>query len=239
MELLVTIVIIAVLATIAFTGSDWVMKSARTSRTLEGMRQLAAGTVLYAQDHDGQIPRGDEGADGAGVGGRGVIWINHIASNVGYPELDPSADPPVLLNKSNGGMDQWTYLMKQYKSAPFVCQGFNKAEQAIAKRQTPDAIGGIGYNVQPMLASVGGNGSINASWGSPSVPIQFSRITHSSSRCMYASSYDWHLFSSSTRAYDRFGKNKAAMVFWDGAARLVTKTEYDRAISTPDLPLSR
>ena len=56
---------------------------------------------------------------------------------------------------------------------------------------------------------------------------------------MYASSYDWHLANTGTRAYNRFGKDKAAMVFWDGSSRLVTRLEYDRAINTPDLSLSR
>jgi hypothetical protein len=192
------------------------------------MSQLAAGTLLYAQDHSGNIPRGDEGADGAGVGGRGIIWINHIAPFIGFPDLETQ-----LLNQSVDGLDQWTYLMTMHKGAPFICGAFDDKEMAIAKTVTRDAIGGIGYNVNP-LSSASGSGPNNASWGNPSAPIQLSRITETSTRCMYASSYDWHLVGTQARAYNRFGKDKAAMVFWDGSCRMVSRLEFDRAIATPE-----
>ncbi|MEO5712843.1 MAG: type II secretion system protein [Luteolibacter sp.] len=229
-ELLVVIVIIAVLAALSFTGYRFTMRKVQMARSLENMRQLAAGTLMYPQDHNGYIPRGDEGADGGGLGGRGIIWINHIAPNIGYPELETQA-----LNQSRDGMDQWTYLLTKYKDAPFVCGGFEKTELAKGKAKTQDAMGGIGYNVQPLLASVGGSTVNNASWGSVGAPISISAITYLSSRCMYASSYDWHLVGTASRAYNRFGKDKAAMVFWDGSCRLVSKVEYDSAIATPDL----
>jgi prepilin-type N-terminal cleavage/methylation domain-containing protein len=229
-ELLVVVVIIATLAALSFTGYQYARSKVQMARTLESMRQLATGTLLYSQDHNGYIPRGDEGADGAGLGGRGIIWINHIAPNIGYPELETRP-----LNQSREGMDQWTWLLTKYKSAPFVCGGLDKTELAKTKAKTPDAIGGIGYNVQPLLASVGGSTVNNASWGNIGAPISISTISHLSSRCMYASSYDWHLVGSNSRAYNRFGKNKAAMVFWDGSSRLVSKVEYDIAIATPDL----
>lgn len=167
-----------------------------------------------------------------GGGGRGIIWSNHIALNLGYPELEN-----LVLNVDRDGMDDWTYLLTKYKNAPFVCAGFDKAEQEKAKKVTPDAMGGIGYNVYPLLAAVNGKTDANVvgGWGNPSSgPISLSAITHTSSRCMYASSYDWHLSGEDRRAYDRFGKNKAAMAFWDGSSRMVTKTEFDRAIETPD-----
>jgi prepilin-type N-terminal cleavage/methylation domain-containing protein len=229
-ELLVVVLIIVCLVSLTFTGYRFTQRKVQMARTLGSMRQLATGTLLYSQDHNGYIPRGDEGADGAGLGGRGIIWINHIAPNIGYPELEAQA-----LNKSRDGMDQWTYLLTKYKSAPFVCGGLDKTELGKAKAKTPDAIGGIGYNVQPLLASVGGSTVNNASWGNIGAPIFMSTITHLSSRCMYASSYDWHLVGADSRAYNRFGKDKAAMVFWDGSSRVVSKVEYDRAIATPDL----
>lgn len=229
-ELLVVITIIVVLAALSFSGYSFTMKKVRMGTTMDNMRQLATGTLLYSQDHNGCIPRGDDGADGAGVGGRGLILINHIGPNIGYPELETEA-----LNKAKDGMDQWTYLLTKYKTAPFVCGGFDQAEQVKAKAKTQDAMGGIGYNVQPLLASVGGSSANNASWGNISETIPYSRITNLSSRCMAASSYDWHLVGENTRAYNRFGKDKAAMVFWDGSCRLVTKIEYNRAIDTPDL----
>ena len=136
-------------------------------------------------------------------------------------------------------MDQWTYLLTKYKNAPFVCGALKGDELTKSKKATIDAIGGIGYNTSPLATSKLGAGPNNASWGAPSAPISFSLVTYPSSRCMYASSYDWHLANKGTRAYNRFGKDKAAMVFWDGSIRLVTKIEYNRAINTPDLSLSR
>lgn len=233
-ELLVVITIIVVLAAFGLTGYGYTMKKVQMAKTMENMRQLAVGTLLYPQDHNGYIARGDEGADGGGLGGRGIIWINHIAPNIGYPELETQ-----VLNKSVDGMDQWTYLLTKYKSAPFVCGALKDEELSKAKNATIDAIGGIGYNTSPLATSKLGPGPNNASWGAPSAPIPLSLITHTSTRCMYASSYDWHLSNEGTRAYHRFGKDKAAMVFWDGSSRLVTKIEYDRAIYTPDLSLSR
>ena len=230
MELLVVVVIILVLATLGFTGYQFTMRKVQMARSVENMHQLAAGTLMYPQDHNGYIPRGDDGADGAGQGGRGLIWINHIAPNIGYPELETQA-----LNQSRGGMDQWTYLLTKYKNAPFVCGGFVREELAAGKAKTPDAMGGIGYNVQPLLASVGGSTTNNASWGSVGPPISLSLITCPGARCMFASSYDWHLVGTNSRAYNRFGKDKAGMVLWDGSCRLVNRIEYDCAIATPDL----
>lgn len=96
-------------------------------------------------------------------------------------------------------------------------------------------MGGIGYNVRPQSSALN-RGPANASWGSISAPIPLSRITEQTRRCMYASSYHWHLEGTQTRAYDRFGKDKAAMVFWDGSSHLVTRIEYDKAIASPEKP---
>lgn len=227
-ELLVVILIIAVLSALGIAGFGATKKRMSMASTMESMRQLASGTYLYTQDNNGYIPRGDEGADGAGVGGRGIIWINHIGPNIGYPDIENE-----VLNKSRNGMDQWTYLMTTFKGAPFVCQAFNKDEQAIARKQTQDAMGGIGYNVRPQSSALN-RGPANASWGSISALIPLSRITEQTTRCMYASSYDWHLEGTDKRAYNRFGKERAAMVFWDGSSRLVNRSEYDRAIASPE-----
>ncbi|MEY3896851.1 MAG: hypothetical protein RLZZ214_2371 [Verrucomicrobiota bacterium] len=229
-ELLVVVVIIATLAALSFSGYQFTMRKVRIAKTMASMRQLATGTFLYSQDHNGYIPRGDEGADGAGLGGRGIIWINHIAPNIGYPELETQA-----LNKSRDGMNPWTYLLTKYKNAPFVCGGFENEELLAAQVKTGDAMGGIGYNVNLMKTSAGwGEPKFNANWGAIYPGIAISLISYPSARCMYASSYDWHLQDVPCRAYNRFGKNKAAMVFWDGSTRLVSKVEYNRAIDKPD-----
>ena len=224
-ELLVVITIIVTLASIGFLGFRSVMTNAQASSTLGKMRQLAVATISYTSDHNGFIPIGDKGANG----GRGIIWINQIASDLGYPELEDQ-----LLNQSKEGMDQWAYMLKKYKDAPFLCSALAETELEETKRTTIDAIGGIGYNASPWLpTNQGANAFWNLGAGPFKAPPQLNAITFASSRCMYASSYDWHLFDNS-RAYNRFGKNKAAMVFWDGASRMVTRSEFNLAVERPD-----
>jgi prepilin-type N-terminal cleavage/methylation domain-containing protein len=227
-ELLVVITIIVVLAALSFSGYKFAMTKVQMAKTMGNLRQLGVATISYAADHNGFVPIGDAGASG---GGRGLIWINQIAPNLGNPELEDQQ-----LNQGQDGMDQWSYLLTKYKSAPFVCGALVGTELAMAKSKTVDAIGGISCNANPWLPA---NGNANASWnvgtGAFKAPPQLNAITYASSRCMYASGYDWHLFGTSgVRAYNRFGKNKAAMVFWDGSSRIVNKAEYDRAIERPD-----
>jgi len=230
-ELLVVIAILAVLSALVFAMAQRGRNAAKRAGAISQMKQCAIGVQSYTQDHNGRIPRGDDSADGSGGGGRGLIWINHIAPYLGYDELEDQ-----MLNEGANGQDQWDYLLTRYRSAPFVCPGLNSEELAKTKASTIDAIGGIGYNVRMW---VNGQSRNNASWGGVSEPIRFATITHISSRCMLASGYDWHLVGrNGDRAYDRFGKNSAAMVFWDGSGRVVDREEYDRAIDqeNPTIP---
>lgn len=226
-ELLVVIGIIAVLAALSLTGYRMGINKVRTVRTLDNMRQLATATIGYTTDNNGFAPLGDAGGTG---GGRGIIWLNQIAPNLGYPQLEEQ-----LLNKPRDGMDQWEYMLTTYKDAPFICGGLVGPELEKTKSATTDAIGGIGYNATPWLPE---NANANAVWnvgaGPFKAPPKLMAITRTSTRCMYACSYDWHLFNNpGTRAYDRFGKNKSAMVTWDGSGRLVNKTEYNKSIDNP------
>jgi len=202
-ELLVVILIIATLAALSFTGYRFTLAKVAEAKTISNIRQLAVATISFTTDNNGFIPIGDHGADAK----RGLIWINEIAPNLGYTELIGQQ-----LNQQRESLDQWTYLLTKYKSAPFVCGALVGTELEIAKRTTVDAIGGIGYNASPWTPN---NGGANAFWnkgeGAFKAPPQLIAVTNTSTRCMYASSYDWHLFGGA-RAYNRFGKNKAAMV---------------------------
>lgn len=228
-ELLVVIGVVAVLAALISVGFKIAIGKAQMAKTVGNMRQLATATISYTGSNNGVIPIGDAGRDG---GGRGVIWLNKIGADLGFPNLEEQ-----LLNKPPDGNDQWDYMLTTFKGAPFICGALNGTELAKAKKATTDAIGGIGYNATPFLLSTGGSGNANASWNKSQdqfrAPPALTTITHQSSRCMLASSYDWHLFGDA-RAYNRFGRNKAAMVFWDGSCRIVNRLEFDRAIERPD-----
>lgn len=233
-ELLVVVAIIAVLGALSVAGVKMASGKAQMAKTIGNMRQLATATLSYTAGNNGIIPMGDKGGSS---GGRGVIWLNEMGPDLGYPDLQDQ-----LLNNPPSGKDQWDYMLTTYKGASFVCGGLTGTELAKTKKATVDAIGGIGYNALPFLLSSGGSGNANASWntntGEFRAPPPLTSITHPTSRCMFASSYDWHLFTSA-RAYNRFGKNKAAMAFWDGSSQMVSRVEFDRAIEQPDKGLRR
>ena len=52
-EILIVITIIVVLAGLSITGYRYTMKKVQMAKTMENMRQLATGTFLYPQDHNG------------------------------------------------------------------------------------------------------------------------------------------------------------------------------------------
>ena len=50
----------------SFTGCRFTQRKVQMAKTLESMRQLATGTLLYPQDHRGYLPRGTR-ARGRGI----------------------------------------------------------------------------------------------------------------------------------------------------------------------------
>jgi prepilin-type N-terminal cleavage/methylation domain-containing protein/prepilin-type processing-associated H-X9-DG protein len=59
-ELLVVIVIIAILTSLALTGYIGVLDRSRRTACSSNLRQLGAGMMLYAADHDSQLPFGPQ-----------------------------------------------------------------------------------------------------------------------------------------------------------------------------------
>ena len=78
-ELLTVIAIVAVLAAILMPAISKVRENAAQSKTFSNMRQLVTAVNSFAVDNKGNIPIGDQSADGEGGGGRGFFWVNAIA----------------------------------------------------------------------------------------------------------------------------------------------------------------
>ncbi len=55
-ELLITVGIIAVLATLIVPAVQGAFKNSRQAKCVANLRQLASGCILYSQDHDGGLP---------------------------------------------------------------------------------------------------------------------------------------------------------------------------------------
>lgn len=57
-ELLTVIAIIAVLATLAFLAAPALMEKSHRAQCMSNLRQLHAGVMVYASNHDGELPIG-------------------------------------------------------------------------------------------------------------------------------------------------------------------------------------
>lgn len=107
-ELLVTIAVIAVLAALLFPAFDKVMESARRTSCVNHQRQLLAGIIAYASDHDGSLP--SCGWDGGKAPKQPIAgqpgWLY---SNGGVPQPLSDEHPP-LDPKYYAGGAIWPYL---------------------------------------------------------------------------------------------------------------------------------
>lgn len=186
---------------------------------------------------NGRLPAGDEGRSPETPGQRGIIWVNHLARYLDHPELEPGA--------SNFHELTWEDITGKYAKAAWVCPGvllkifvpdskagLGKIQLDRIKAQTPDPIGGVGYNVKPSAPE---NKSANANWNThwTDTTFNWAALSKMSWRGVFASSCDWHLEKGGARAYDRFGTNRAVMTFFDGSSRFVNRTEFDKALDIP------
>lgn len=240
-ELLTVIAIIAILSTILIPSVSKARISANRTKTLASMRQLHNCLVMYAADHKGRIPRGDDSdnpGDPGSAGGRGMIWVNHLAPYFGNKELtsDQDGGDPNVDHIIGGLTKDWSVIDGKYRDEIWVCAAFGRDEETKGD-WSGDPIGGIGYHVYPTVHrdrknEKGDYVQANANWGAVSTPVKLNAITFPAKRGVFASSYDWHL-ESDRRAYDRFGLGQAVMVFYDGHAAVVTPEEYDKALDHP------
>lgn len=56
MELLATVVIVTILCLVLLSGTHKIIESSRSARCVGNLKQLVAGTIAYASDHDMRLP---------------------------------------------------------------------------------------------------------------------------------------------------------------------------------------
>ena len=92
-ELMVVIVIVAILATLAFMGGQRILTKSRESAAISNMRQVSQG--LFAIQADGGVLgphklRGGFPGEGGHIkpGGAMYSWVTEVAESMGYGEYD-------------------------------------------------------------------------------------------------------------------------------------------------------
>ncbi len=81
-ELLTVIAIIAILGAILIPVTSRIRHSSNRAQCIGNLRQLAAGVLLYANDHNGELPRSNHSA----YAHRQRSWLSTIQPYLGGPE---------------------------------------------------------------------------------------------------------------------------------------------------------
>jgi len=215
-ELLCVVAIISILIALGFSGYQSLRIASMQAGGISNLRQLHVMFVQYSNDNDGNLPLG--GGDTSGTGRNDLSWVNRLLPYAGRPDL-----AEVNLN------DMWW----QPPSPVFKDPGVDlPGEHLLLEGNTQDAMWGFGYNIQPLLPD---SDIRNAAWGGQPPPVfKLSTITKPSSRMLVASAYKWFMNQwVGNRAYNRYGKDRALCLFFDGHVSTVTQTEYDKAWLDP------
>jgi prepilin-type processing-associated H-X9-DG protein len=85
LELLVTIVIIALLATLLFATGRYVTARANSAASAQNLRQWGAALPLYAAENNGAMPRRGQGVQPLGQINRPQDWFNALPPYLGLP----------------------------------------------------------------------------------------------------------------------------------------------------------
>jgi prepilin-type N-terminal cleavage/methylation domain-containing protein len=214
-ELLVVIAILGMLVSLAIPSLSRARISSIQAKGLSNLKQLYVMVMSYCADNNGRIPLGG----GTVADNRNALsWINRLLAYAGHPEL------------AETNLNDW---WDRPPSLVFKDPGIGlPGEMDRIRATTPDAIWGFGYNVQPLLPE---NPLFLADWQEqPLDGITLSAIPRPSKRILFASAYDWHIAGSGPkRAYDRYGKDRALGVFFDGRATVLSRAEYENAYQSP------
>ncbi len=126
-ELLVVVAIVAILAAMLLPVLSKAKESARRIVCLGKLKQLALGTIMYAEDHDGSLPH----ADAAGSHRDGNAWDDAVPELV---EQWVAADRNMLKCPSNRGPQRRDYTpginTSAYNGGPWVDLTLGMVEKA-------------------------------------------------------------------------------------------------------------
>lgn len=211
-ELLVVVAIIAVLAGLLLPSIASVRTSARTTQCLSNQRQLYLGTLAYADDHGGNLPRSHIATPGHV---NDTFWFGLVG-----PYLDASRKP--------GG--SWRDLRQA--SVVWGCPQY---------RKSPTTLWACGYGMNAWLrnperatpalrwTNFQDEGISENSWGGRFMEFRLDTVTHASSRPLYADSGAWMLPNGTVPRH----RDRMAVLYCDGHVATVTPVTLSAQVGNP------
>lgn len=152
LELLVTVVIIAIVASLALAGTTLVRQRAQQASCMSNQRQLGIAVLGYCQDHQGEFPMTSHGLDASNYTESWVFTLAEYLADVDAVRICP-ADPK---GADRLGARGTSYVLNSYLTVaqqdPFgrSLGGFTNLNQLPAPSSTPLAFvinfaKGVGY----------------------------------------------------------------------------------------------
>lgn len=211
-ELLVVVAIIAVLAGLLLPSVASVRTSARTTQCLSNQRQLYLGTLAYADDQEGNLPRSHIESPGHA---NDTFWFGLVG-----PYLDASRKP--------GG--SWRDLRQT--SVVWGCPQY---------RKDPSILWASGYGMNAWLRNPERatpslrwtnfqlEGQAENPWGGRFTEFRLDVVTHPSTRPLYADGTNWMLPSGTMPRH----RDRMAVLYCDGHVAAVTPVTMAAQVLDP------
>lgn len=210
-EILVTIGIVVVLATLTIRAYESVMSGASSTRCLSNLRKIHTGFMLYAADHDGRIfpyRKDDPNIKPIDPTSTTTIWVDYLAAqavNVAPPEM-----------KISGSL----YCNPFYTKYRDQAQKRNKLSSGYA----------MNYNLNDQFSNSGWGSSLGE-WRLAGVPTPSKTVLVAEGIQPWIKHAELKNSSSDNEVFGRWHKGSGCVLFVDG------HTEQKRDLKVEDLQI--
>jgi prepilin-type processing-associated H-X9-DG protein len=139
LELLVTITVISVLASLALAAGRGVMVKARQAKCASNLRQIGMATLSFTQEHHGDFPMTSHGLDASNYDQAWVFTLAPYLADVDEVRVCP-VDPKAAQRLEEGGS---SYVLNSYLTVPEAdafgqsLGGFTNLSQVPSPANTP------------------------------------------------------------------------------------------------------
>jgi prepilin-type N-terminal cleavage/methylation domain-containing protein len=219
-ELLIVIAIIAVLAAILFPVFAQAREQARKTTCASNMKQIATGTLLYAQDYDELFPGSSADAQFASKSGPKGVSVNW-GFDVSCDAKKPDGSPGCLYGALNYGGTRRSYCCTWQSGGLAMIRSYMKSEAVMFCPNQP--------KIDAAAKQTGGeNGYIlNFQWLGP-----ISRITYPAQKLMLMETYTTHDGQTFARYCCPGPQAWNMMAFCDGHVKMM---RLDRGCAKPGI----
>lgn len=124
-ELLVTVAIIATLASLCLAGASNLLEHARSVTCLNNLRQWAIAMECYVSDNDGYLPRRGQGVQQFWVYDRPDDWFNALPPYLGLPTLNTLVAQNQLPFPGQKSLFVCPSAQRSNTAVYFLCYGMN------------------------------------------------------------------------------------------------------------------